>query len=600
MNPTLRFTVGSLALATSVSAIPQNQSVDQRSRSAGVELHSYAAATPGWARLHARLHGPENAPFTVLFDFPATIPAHAAYGFTVPPFFLAPLALDLANPALVLVNLNFGPTGLLDVPLGPIPIGRSVGIQTIALDAQAPGVVQVSNGIRRLTSAPAVDWNVITTAPWSPIEAEPGSYVEVEQGDVDGDGDTETLLIKCGGALTLFTNPNAADQGDPGTLLFQEFNTPSSTMYAAEMADFDQDGYYDVAVACDTFLTGAVALRVFMNNGRAPVGGANQLGPWLGFTELPQTSIQFDTSVFQAIASLDLETGDVDGDGDIDIALACVGANPAVGAPSRLMLNAVDPAGGGLIFTDASFTNLHPVPPILADSEDIEIADIDADGDLDILTAGYGVGNTASSFEWVFVNQGGRQGGVEGMYAAQTLPGAPMDRSYDVLVQDLDLDGLPEIYVGNHKDVTGSLPVRDVLYVNTTLPTGAVVSFAPTMGTMHDAANPRPTTDVEYVNLSGDPANPIVGLVLSAGTKCTDFFPNSVNFGIRVVRVVGPGVQMSTVDVTATELNDSGVFTGINIKELELGDWRGRVQAFDLGVASTPLFSVAGFQALFR
>jgi hypothetical protein len=31
-----------------------------------------------------------------------------------------------------------------------------------------------------------------------------------------------------------------------------------------------------------------------------------------------------------------------------------------------------------------------------------------------------------------------------------------------------------------------------------------------------------------------------------------------------------------------------------------LGDWRGRVQAFDLGVASTPLFSLAGFQALFR
>jgi len=123
-------------------------------------------------------------------------------------------------------------------------------------------------------------------------------------------------------------------------------------------------------------------------------------------TNIPTGNIGFSENV---------DFGDVDGDGDWDAVIADGG--DFGNQQNRIWINQGGQQGGVLgKFLDATAAQF---PAVLDDSRDIEFADIDDDGDLDLY-----ISNTAQlsnqSNRW-WINMGGVQGGTQGFYQEQTL-----------------------------------------------------------------------------------------------------------------------------------------------------------------------------------
>ncbi|MGH2652537.1 MAG: FG-GAP-like repeat-containing protein, partial [Actinomycetota bacterium] len=106
--------------------------------------------------------------------------------------------------------------------------------------------------------------------------------------------------------------------------------------------------------------------------------------------------------------------GDLDGDGDLDVLLANGGdfGNEL----NRVWINGGGLQGGAI----GTFADETPArwTGIADDSRDVELVDIDADGDLDAYVANTST-VSAQSNRWV-VNMGGAQGGTPGYFQDQT------------------------------------------------------------------------------------------------------------------------------------------------------------------------------------
>jgi len=105
-----------------------------------------------------------------------------------------------------------------------------------------------------------------------------------------------------------------------------------------------------------------------------------------------------------------VDFGDIDGDGDWD---AVLGDGGDFGnEQNRIWINQGGQQGGALgNFLDETSTHL---PTFIDDSRDVEFADIDNDGDLDLYVSNTSTNNNQSN-HWL-VNMGGAQGGTKGFY----------------------------------------------------------------------------------------------------------------------------------------------------------------------------------------
>ena len=247
----------------------------------------------------------------------------------------------------------------------------------------------------------------------------------VAWGDVDGDGDLDLAVGDFGKANKVYLNHNGVLQtGTPWT------SSHGDRTYSVAWGDVDGDGDLDLAVGNANFM----GKKFGMNN----YGSANKV--YLNQNGVLQTApywISNDEDWTRSVA-----WGDVDGDGDLDLAVGNSRLTDDTGRSSanRVYLNQGLDANGDLSMTlgwssDASYKTYS-----------VAWGDVDGDGDLD-LAVGNGGGVKKNNPNRVYLNQGLDANGDLSMTLGWSFDAR--DRTYSVAWGDVDGDGDLDLAAGN-------------------------------------------------------------------------------------------------------------------------------------------------------
>jgi hypothetical protein len=285
------------------------------------------------------------------------------------------------------------------------------------------------------------------------VDARNGSIAE---GDVDNDGDIDVVITgKDGNQLksTLYTNDGIGN-----------FTMVSGTPFVSlqfgnsEFADIDNDGDLDILITGSNFQPQSFA-NLYSNDGSGnfslvsdtpfqvstegdvafeDIDNDNDLDLMMvgydpqgnGFTKLYQNDgsgefTELTTSTFEPAKSGSIAFFDYDNDGDNDVIVSGENNNGSI-------LTTLYTNNGSGIFTIVSNT-----PFIGVMSGDIDIADTDNDGDLDVLLNGSGPSNTTN----IYLNDG------SGGFDILTNTNFPQTSLGDAAFADFDNDGDMDILV---------------------------------------------------------------------------------------------------------------------------------------------------------
>ena len=315
----------------------------------------------------------------------------------------------------------------------------------------------------------------------------------VKIGDINNDGKPDIIVANGNNAssITIFRNTTDFTSALPRTMTFVRSdlsilsapNTPSQATLVT-LADFDKDGKLDIAVGTNG--TNPSQLVVFHNN--VISGGTITLSDF--------TLYSFNGDAIDPTGSLTgynstasaLVTGDFDGDGNLDVAMLnengpigngsvsvfrntsssgsisfdpqisiATGTYPADiqtadlnndGATDIVITNAIsnnltvlqnNNSPGAISFSSSTMT-------LIAGGESgIGLADLDADGKVDMVITNDGGGNTVS----VYRNMSTAGAAISFVSAASSLTLPTGIGPTAVNIADLDNDGYPDIITGN-------------------------------------------------------------------------------------------------------------------------------------------------------
>jgi len=253
-------------------------------------------------------------------------------------------------------------------------------------------------------------------------------------GDVDGDGDLDLVLGKQQAQNRLYLNNGKGAFTD---VTATQMPVDSSWTMAVSLGDVDGDGDLDLAVGNSPTPNqqgGTDFLYLNDGKGRFTRAGANLTN----YTEI----------------TADLEFGDLDGDGDLDLVTA---TTTLTGFPGRDRLYFNNGKGQ---FTDVSATHF----PLMREATfALALADVDGDGDMDVIHANdVDFLNPSSPQNVMFINDG------HGKFTNQTKLWLPVryDFTHAVVVGDLDGDRDVDILFGNTN--LASLLINNTLFFNQT------------------------------------------------------------------------------------------------------------------------------------
>lgn len=225
----------------------------------------------------------------------------------------------------------------------------------------------------------------------------------VAHADLNGDGRPELLLCGAGQDLLLINDGKGGFEDESRERLPRE----AATGQDAEFSDLDGDGDLDLVLA----LEGGHALWINDGQGRFQDETAARL-PWIG----------------ALIEARKVTPADVDQDGDLDLYFAHVGWQGRE-PQDRLYLN----AGEG-VFSDATDAWLPAEAEITADAK---FADLDGDGDLDLVRANLGALSVWENTGRQFIEA-----------SAKFLPAEIVAQQLALELADLDGDGALDLYLG--------------------------------------------------------------------------------------------------------------------------------------------------------
>ncbi len=351
------------------------------------------------------------------------------------------------------IYLNDGSGRFSVQPSGGLPVLRRNAYRLHLVDIESDGDLDVVAILDQALSVLVNDG----TARFTDQTAQrvpPGYVYPYQAGDFDLDGDVDFTVATSGGGAQLLAND--------GTGVFGFAAAITATGDTA--ADVDGDGDLDLVLtrSGDVHLndgTGRFQDRLLAER-RAPdfqgrpgrgavadVDGDGDLDVWLSssLADADQLLLNDGRGSFTASPSLPrngerssvVVCGDVDGDGDQDALLG----NTSSLLPTRLLLG--DGMGG---FTEVTASRM---PPRSGQTTDLELVDVDGDGDLDLVEVNY------HDSSGLLLNDGA------GTFTAAPRGNFPTDadRSRCAVAFDVDGDGDRDLLFGNY-----SQPAR--LYLN--------------------------------------------------------------------------------------------------------------------------------------
>ena len=265
-------------------------------------------------------------------------------------------------------------------------------------------------------------------------------------GDIDGDGDADVVT---GGGYDALTSPaNRLWINDGGGLFAADTTFPAGEGLAAaiELADLDGSGLPEVI-----FANGAEAhLPV-------PGGQLEVLINLPGIGMLPDLFVAGAAWNATDLNATGVRAGDMDSDGDLDLYVCRQDLSAVDGVPGQPNVLLMNDGLGGL--SDVSAARLGGLQS--DNSQDARFVDLDGDFDLDLVVANSVLGIPAASSNDVLINLGGLQGGSEGFFADDpasfleaSLPGDGIRLS--VHAEDVDADGDADILVTTHDLFAGA------------------------------------------------------------------------------------------------------------------------------------------------
>jgi hypothetical protein len=214
-------------------------------------------------------------------------------------------------------------------------------------------------------------------------------------------------------AAVLAAAPRAAGHGQAFFFRDESFRLPADTSLPGtsttdvDLVDVDADGDLDLFMAEGTDSLAGRQNRLLINAGD-------------GFFA-DETASRLPAVI---VNSTKADFGDVDADGDLDAIVAAVG-------PELLLLN-----DGQGVFADASGQLPAPAPLLDNISADARFADVDGDGDLDVLVSNENPFSPVTGGQSrLFVNDGG------GLFSDQTTARLPARRDQTAALLPGDVDG---------------------------------------------------------------------------------------------------------------------------------------------------------------
>lgn len=246
---------------------------------------------------------------------------------------------------------------------------------------------------------------------------------DVDWGDLDRDGRLDAIVATNGvGAHPMvLVNQDGANFTEESATRFPAAALKNTI--CVEIADVNLDGYDDIFLST-AFDTESPAPNLLMFN--------DGTGHFLIDPTFPE-------GVGMAV---DAEFGDLDGDGDLDLAaVSTEDPDYTAGIEDPVVLY-IQNAQGQFV-EDLAFTNLPLNDPVGRDG-DVSLGDLDDDGDLDIFVAKTGV-EGAGAQNRVYFNDG------TGTFTDETLTSLPQedDSSYEAGILDIDKDGALDLFVAN-------------------------------------------------------------------------------------------------------------------------------------------------------
>jgi len=256
-------------------------------------------------------------------------------------------------------------------------------------------------------------------------------------GDVDGDGDLDLLVGRGGaGGDELWINDGRRRFTVAGKARFPQDREQTR---GVALADLDGDGDLDAVLAKYGQL-GAQS-RLYLNDGTG------------SFSDATAQRLPSDLRLASGVL-----VGDLDRDFDLDLVLTGTATcSPCPGDPPRLYLN-----DGSGTFRDVSATHLPQGKPVTAGAA---LGDVDGDGDLDLVLANLRTSWNGSGYingqDFLYLNDG------NGRFRDATNQ-LPVDNAQNgaVVLIDVDRDGdLDLVRAGFDNDTTPPSPIPS-LYLN--------------------------------------------------------------------------------------------------------------------------------------